>query len=68
MATENIKSASTVLTDFLDEQAKDEDLDAASVSVIVSLRKEGKLSKINLLRQLEEARKAKLKDDTSAGD
>ena len=68
MTTENIKSASTVLTDFLDEQAKDEDLDAPSVSAIVSMRKEGKLSKTNLLRQLEQARKAKFKDYTSAED
>ncbi len=68
MTTENIKSASTVLTDFMDEQAKDEELNAASMSAIMSLRKEGKLSKTNLLRQLEEARKAKLKDDMAAGD
>lgn len=68
MTTKNIKSASTVLTDFLDEQTKDEDLDAASVSAMVSLRKEGKLTKTNLLRQLEEARKAKLKGDTAAGE
>ena len=68
MTTKNIKSASIVLSDFLDEQAKDENLDAASVSAIVSLRKERKLTKINLLRQLEEARKTKLKDNTAAGD
>ena len=68
MATGNIKSASTVLTDFLDEQAQDEELDAASVSVIASLRKGGKLTKTNLLRQLEEARRVKLKGDTAGGD
>ena len=68
MTTENIKSASTVLMDFLDEQAKDEELDPASVFAIVSLRKEGKLTKANLLRQLEEARKAKSKNYMPAGD
>lgn len=67
MTTEKAKSASTVLTDFLVEQAKDEDLDLASLSTILSLRKEGKLTKINLLRHLEEARKAKLKDEAAAG-
>ena len=68
MTTENIKSASTVLMDFLDEQAKDEDLDPVSVFAIVSLRKEGKLTKANLLRQLEVARKAKFKNYIAAGD
>ena len=48
MATGNIKSASTVLTDFLDEQAQDEELDAASVSVIASLRKDGRVRRAYL--------------------
>ena len=68
MNTESLRSATKVLTDFLNEQSEDEDLDASSVSAIVSLRKEGKLTKTNLLRQLEEARKAQLKDDPAAGD
>jgi hypothetical protein len=68
VTTENLKSASTVLTEFLSEQSNDEALDVASVSAIVSLRKENKLTKTNLLRQLEEARTAELKDDTAAGE
>jgi len=58
-----IKSAREVLTDFLDEQAQDERLDAATLSAIRELRAEGKLTKINLLRRLEEARNKALKDD-----
>ena len=67
MTTQNIKSATSVLSDFLDDQAKDKDLDKASVSTIASLHAEGKLTKTNLLRQLEKARKAKPKGDTAEG-
>ncbi|MDE0398475.1 MAG: hypothetical protein OXL96_11795 [Candidatus Poribacteria bacterium] len=67
MTTQNIKSATRVLSDFLDDQAKDEDLDAASVSIIASLRTEGKLTKTNLLRRIEEARKAEPKGDAAEG-
>lgn len=63
MTTENIRSASKVLSDFLDEQAKDQELDQASISAIAKLRSEGKLTKTNLLRQLEEAQKTVLKGD-----
>lgn len=65
MTTEDIRSAAKVISDFLDEQAKDEDLDQVSVSLIAKLRGEGKLTRTNLLRQLEEARKAALKGDTT---
>ncbi len=63
MTTENIRSADKVISDFLEEQAKDEDMDQTSVSTITKLRGEGKLTRTNLLRQLEEARKAVLKSD-----
>ncbi|MCT8970791.1 hypothetical protein [Microbaculum marinisediminis] len=57
MATENIKTASQVITEFLDSQAKDESLDMDTVSAVTELRKDNDLSKIKLLRALEEARK-----------
>lgn len=63
MTTENIRSAARVLSDFLDEQSKDEGLEQASVSAITELRSKGKLTRTNLLRQLEEARKAVLNGD-----
>lgn len=61
MTTGKIKSASEVLTDFLREQAKDEGLDSATVSAISDLQGEGKLTKTNLLRRLEDVRKSKVK-------
>ncbi|ETD89446.1 hypothetical protein [Rhodobacter capsulatus] len=61
MATENIKTASEVITEFLDTQAKDESLDADTVAAVSKLRKEDDLSKVKLLRKLEEARKAAIK-------
>ncbi|MCY6380235.1 hypothetical protein [Hoeflea prorocentri] len=63
MTTEKIRSASEVLSDFIDDQAKDEALDQASVSAISKLRGESKLTRTNLLRQLEGARRAVLKGD-----
>lgn len=62
MATEKNKSASDVLTDFLGEQADDESLDAATALAIHDLLSEGKLTKTNLLQQLEKARSKTLKD------
>ena len=61
MATENIKTASEVINEFLDTQAKDESLDADTVAAVSKLRNDDDLSKIKLLRKLEEARKAALK-------
>lgn len=63
MTTENIKTASEVITEFLDTQAKDESLDADTVAAVSKLRKDDDLSKVKLLRKLEEARKAALKSD-----
>lgn len=63
MTTENIQSAAKVLSDFLDKLSNDEGLDQASVSAITKLRGDGKLTRTNLLRQLEEARKTVLKGD-----
>lgn len=65
MTTENIKTASEVITEFLDFQAKDESLDADTVAVVSKLRKDDDLSKVKLLRKLEEARKAALKSDAA---
>lgn len=61
MATENIKSAGEVLTDFLEKQAGDDELDQTSVLAIKQLRGDGKLTRTNLLRKLDEARKAAMK-------
>ena len=68
MTTENIRSAAKVLSDFLEEQAKDEELDNPSVSAITKLRDEGKLTRINLLRHLEVARNSALKGDAPQED
>ncbi|UWQ09681.1 hypothetical protein [Aliiroseovarius crassostreae] len=58
MTNEKIKTAAEVVTGFLDDQAKDEDLDPSTVKTVGALRDEGKLTKVNLLRQLEVLRKA----------
>ncbi|WP_121633783.1 hypothetical protein [Tropicibacter alexandrii] len=66
MTTENIKTASEVITEFLDTLAKDESLDADTVAAVSKLRKNDDLSKVKLLRKLEEARKAALKSDAAS--
>lgn len=58
MTNEKIKAAAEVVTEFLDEQLKNENLDTAAVEAVRALRAEGKLTKVNLLRQLEALRKA----------
>ena len=63
MTTEKIKTASEVITEFLDTQVKDESLDTDTVAAVSKLRKDDDLSKVKLLRKLEEARKAALKAD-----
>ena len=65
MATENIKTAPQVITEFLDTQAKDDSLDADTVSAVNTLCKNDDLSKIKLLRRLEEARRAAPKGDAA---
>jgi len=62
MAIEKIQSASEVLDTFMGEQAQDESLDQATIAVIAGLRGDDKLTRTNLLRKLDEARKAALKD------
>ncbi len=66
MTTENIRTASEVIAEFLDAQAKDESLDPDSVAAVITLRKEDDLSKVKLLRKLEEARKAAIKADVAS--
>ncbi|WP_136443813.1 hypothetical protein [Pacificoceanicola onchidii] len=65
MTTENVKTATEVITEFLDTQVNDESLDADTVAAVSKLRKEDDLSKVKLLRKLEEARKAALKADVA---
>lgn len=68
MTTENIKTASEVITEFLDTQVKDESLDTDTVAAVSKLRKDDDLSKVKLLRKLEEARKAALKADVAGAE
>lgn len=62
MAIEKIQSASEVLDTFMGEQSQNESLDQATIAVIGGLRDDDKLTRTNLLRKLEEARKAARKD------
>lgn len=66
MTTENIKTAPEVITEFLDAQAKDEGLDADTVAAVSTLREDDDLSKVKLLRKLEDARKAALKANVAS--
>lgn len=68
MATENVKTAADVITEFLDNHAKDESLDADTVLAVSTLWKDDDLSKVKLLRKLEEARKAALEADVVSTD
>lgn len=68
MATENIKTATEVISEFLDTQAKDESLGADTVAAVCTLWKDDDLSKVKLLRKLEEARKAALKADAASAE
>lgn len=68
MAIDKIQSASTVLDTFIGEQAQDECLDQATLAIIAGLRGDDKLTRTNLLRKLEEARKAALKDSDMQGE
>lgn len=68
MTTENIKTATEVITEFLDTQAKDESLDADTVAAVRNLRKDDDLSKVKLLRKLEEVRKAAIKADVAGAE
>lgn len=63
MTIEKIQSAREVLNAFMVEQAQDESLDLATVAVITGLRNDDRLTRTNLLRKLDEARKAALKGD-----
>lgn len=63
MTTKNIKTASEVITEFLDAQAKQESFDTGTVDAVSKLRKDDDLTKVKLLRKLEEARKAAPKAD-----
>ena len=61
MTIEKIQSAREVLNAFMDAQGQDESLDLATVAVIAGLRDDDRLTRTNLLRKLDEARKAALK-------
>jgi hypothetical protein len=69
LATKNIKTATQVITEFLAFQAKDESLNVDTVAAVTTLRRDDDLSKIKLLRKLEEERKTAFKGDArEAGD
>ncbi|MBI1235180.1 MAG: hypothetical protein GC188_00660 [Alphaproteobacteria bacterium] len=61
MALNHIKTVSEVISEFLETQAADGTLDADTVAAVNTLRKHDDLSKIKLLRKLEEIRKELLK-------
>ncbi|KAB2710625.1 hypothetical protein F9K88_11540 [Brucella intermedia] len=65
MTTENIKTAAKVIFDFLENQVNDESLDAKTVAAVNTLWNGDDLSKVKLLRNLEDARKDALKADVS---
>jgi hypothetical protein len=65
LTTKNIKTASEVITEFLDTQAKEATLDTDTVHAVSKLRKDDDLTNVKLLRKLEEARKAALKADVA---
>lgn len=52
----------------MSEQAQDESLDRATVAVIAGLRSDDKLTRTNLQRKLDEARKAALKNGDMQGE
>ena len=62
MAIDEIKSASEVLDTFMGEQAQDGSLDQATIAMIAGLRDDNKLTRTNLLRKLDDARKVLLED------
>ncbi|MBK5924776.1 hypothetical protein CCR90_13560 [Rhodovulum sulfidophilum] len=67
MINKKIPTAAEVVSTFLIEQAKDEDLDPDTVRTVAKLRDEGKLTKTNLLRQLEALREATTDDPATEG-
>lgn len=56
MASENIKSGSEVVKEFLDSLQDDGAIDADTLAAVYDLFKTGKLSRIRLLRALEALR------------
>ena len=62
MAIDAVQSASEMLDTFMGEQAQDENLDQATIAIIAALRSDDKLTRTNILRKLDEARKTALKD------
>ncbi|MCR9135726.1 MAG: hypothetical protein NXI27_07020 [Alphaproteobacteria bacterium] len=71
MTIDKIKPANDVITEFLDTQTQDENLDPDTLLAITALRHDGKLTKTGLLRQLETLRKAavdKSQDEGSVDD
>jgi len=68
MEHEDIKSASQVVADFIEEQAQKPERDTATISAVSTLRSDGKLTKTNLMRQLEAARKAGSSAGPASGD
>jgi hypothetical protein len=68
MAIDKIQSASQVVGAFMDEQAQDESVDQATVAVIAGLRGDDKLTRTNLLRKLDEVRRAALNDVDMQGE
>ena len=67
MTNRKIKTATEVVTEFLEEQENDQSLDPETVKTVGKLRDEGKLTKTNLLRQLEILRKTAINTPENEG-
>jgi hypothetical protein len=63
LTTKNIKTAADVIAEFLDIQAEVKSIDAGTVTAVSTLWKNDDLSRVKLLRKLEEARKIAFKAD-----
>jgi len=68
LTTENIKTATEVISDFLEIQVTDGSLDAETVIAVSTLWNGDDLSKVKLLRKLEDARSAALKAGVSSSE
>lgn len=60
MASDEIKTGATVIADFLKSLQEIDNIDAATVKAIQDLSETEKLTKVRLLRSLEEARSSAL--------
>jgi hypothetical protein len=68
MSSEDIRTGSQVVTDFLESLQGKDDIDAATLNAASDLFKLGKLNKIQLLKSLDALRAQAVQDDSGAHD